>query len=156
MNAKVMSIRCCFVLLLLLMASTASSDEHRYDLSVEKARAPLALIGSSVRDWVLFFEEGYTHSVRPTRNIHTGEPVVLVTLSKGETEAQFFVDLATGKQFLLSVESTSDDFLNRMYLQLDDLESGKRHFCDEDGYDCVELKANGLYGRRGLWTFYVD
>ena len=147
-----------YTALLLMATCTASSiaDEHQYELSVEKARAPITLIGTSVKDWVLFFEADYDYTIEKISNIHTGEPAALVTLRKDETTAKLFIDLVAGRQFLLSVESTSDDFLNRMYLQSTSLDEGERFFCGEDGYDCVRLKQIGDYGRKATWNFYFD
>ncbi|MEM1175924.1 MAG: hypothetical protein AAGI27_14025 [Pseudomonadota bacterium] len=132
------------------------SDERQFETSELKARAPLTLIGPTVKDWVLFFESDYEHSVESSRNIHTGEPAVLLILSKGQTEARFFIDLVTGSQFLLSVESTSEEFLERMKISSNDLEQGDRFFCEEEGYDCVKIEGTDQFRSRAKWSFYFD
>lgn len=145
----------------LYVVSGALADSEIEDADKRSwIEAPKDRVGVRVEDWTEYLGPDYSiDEPSAFKNRHSGDPMAVLCLVKGKTEARFMVNLTTNEHFLLDVQSADEDFLREMGITDIPIKEGSelKLTDDWDGGQNelnVQLTASGRLA--AIWFYYLD
>lgn len=116
----IMIVRVLSAAIVLSAAWSALADDEFYDNKEAAIFAPKKAIGSSIDSWIRVLSRDYTYEVGALqKNIHTGEPVVLITIEDEGVEARFHLNAASGHSYLTALTVSNRPLLLKVKLPFD-------------------------------------
>lgn len=154
-----MKLTVLFVSLLMIACSStepeADADPERFYIDAPKER-----VGIRVEDWIEYFGSEYSiDEPSAFKSRHTGDPMAVLWLTKGKTEARFMVNLTTNEHFLLVVQSADKDFLREMGVTEIPIDKGSELRLTDDwdaGQNELNLQMTNEGRLAAIWIYYVD
>ena len=150
------------VLLVCLFMISCAAAESEVDDEAKRAwiDAPKERVGVRLEDWVTYLGSDYSiDEPSAFKNRHTGEPMAVLWLSNGKTEARFMVNLTTNEHFLVVVQSASPEFLQEMGVTEVPIDEGEEIRLTDD-WDAGQNELNVQLTDKGrlaaIWIYYWD
>lgn len=148
------------LLFLTLAGAWTAQASSAAELSAEQINAPIEQVGSGLQDWLQFLGPTYELAEpKLGKNLHSGEPEVGFLITDGQTAVQFVVNLVSKAEFIVEIESVSQEFLGSMGMDeiaYDEAGNALSQDCWDGG--CNELRAHrtseGVLS--AVWTYYWD
>ena len=125
----------------------------------ELVRAPVTIIGSRIEHWVeLLGEEFEISKMQGMKNLHTGDPNAILELRNDSTSVTFQVDFIANRHFLLEVQTSSFELIQRLTNQYVELKPNQSNLY-QDSFDAgcsTLLLRSGKTKALAKWSYYWD
>ena len=145
------------VALLLVSLPLPAEDREQTDAWLF---APMEVIGTRLEDWSQYFGAEYeVFESSDFDNKHTGQPMVFLRVGDRRTKVGFFVNLETDEEFILSIETTSAELLEKLGIDGSQISPRGNLIVTDDwdaGLNRLEIyrRPDGVLG--ASWAYYLD